>query len=410
MNSTNIQELENERYQLIEKIKDLEMKKSNIESESQRKDDKVNEMVSKVSQYQSKLQEYRERAKLENKSVCELFRKFASILREVELSHQNTIDYITKILHGLAIAKDHDLTDFSFFDCRQALEDLLSSKTTQTFKKIDVSRLKKGLVSGLGGFDGHETFRLFDQTYKTLQSRLENCGVSAQEIAHLSSRFDAHQQAVNEQTSAMLRNGSFRPSVNLDESICQRSKLDESCVFADGLATDRSTRKLAPQHSRVFSLRDESVLEEGPGDFLESPKMKTSLSRGLAQEESALSLKLQTANLYHGKLEEKSAEMKKLVEAKKKALADLEESSTGLEIDLEACFEELEDLETQCLTLENYITMAKRNKSQLQSQASANRTRLTGLISEMTSQQCSSMNNKIASLSEKTSTNMRPVC
>ena len=193
---TVVADLEKEKYDLLEKVKSLEIAKGMVESESQRKDDKLKELATKVAAYSIKLVEYRDRSKMEQKNICALIRRFAETLKQVHTANQITVDYVTRVFHGLAIQRDLEISDFGLFDVKTALESLCSTENSSIFKKIDFTKMKDSIMKGfLEGPNLKEANRLFESTYRTLLTRMERCQTSTSEIAMLCSNFESHRHA-----------------------------------------------------------------------------------------------------------------------------------------------------------------------------------------------------------------------
>ena len=125
-----VTELEKEKYDLLEKIKELECSKTVIQSDDKRKDDKLVEFASKLNLANTKIASMKEKSKTEHKNICTLIKKFASVLKKVQANSQASVEYMTKIFHGLAIQKEFDVTDIPVFDAKQAIVDLCGSESS----------------------------------------------------------------------------------------------------------------------------------------------------------------------------------------------------------------------------------------------------------------------------------------
>lgn len=284
---TMVAELEKEKYDLLEKVNSLEIAKGMVESESQRKDDKLKELAIKVTAYSLKLVEYRDKSKVEQKNICALIRRFAETLKQVHTANQTTVDYVTRVFHGLAIQRDYDINDFSLFDVKSALETLCSTENSSVFKKIDFTKMRDSIMKGfLEGPNLKEASRLFESTYKTLLTRMERCQTSTSEIAMLCTNFESHKNLMKENNALLRSSTMMRDSlnlnssrINLDDSIMYKSsRLDESLI----LGNDNSLRMLSDinersnkKHMKRFSIGDDSMIELETNDQLdESPKRK----------------------------------------------------------------------------------------------------------------------------------------
>lgn len=358
---TTVGELEKEKYELLEKVKELEIAKTNVESDSKRKDHKLSELAIKVTQYATKLTEYKERSKNEQKNICGLVRRFASTLKEVNNSNHSVIEYVTKIFHGLAIQKEVDLGDLSLFDAKAAVNTLCGEQSSTIFKKIDWVKLKGTIMQNFGEIPNtKDAIKLFASTYKTLLARMESCQTSSSEVAMLCNNFEAHKNLMRESNALLRSSNVMRDSINLnssrinlnDSAYFGSSRLDESLVgFGD--ETERSARK----HMKRLSINNDSFLEVDTHDpFEASPRRKsmlvnTSLNLDdqnkqhfmrMVNEESTLQLNVFSGGLYNTKLEEKTLELKEMIEAHKKKLSELKSQKEILERSVEESFMELE--------------------------------------------------------------------
>lgn len=373
----NIEDIENEKYRLIEKLKNLEIEKNNIESESKRKDDKLKEALEKLSICQSKVLSTREKTKLEQKAVCNLYKAFGLVLHRVNSYNQRVVEYITKIFHSLAIQRELDITGFELFDVRQQMEELFSEDMTSNFKKVDWTKLKDLVLSGLKEISTFkESSKFFEVTYKSLLKRMDSCTQSNAELVNLCSKFECTKNLMKE-NNALLRSSTFkapnndpnRSSMNLDDSsVFRAARLDESS-FVGGNESFRQTNETQGDRSHRNNQRRSSMLNEDSvvmdfenADFLEEKTPMKSRTRSsmqfttgmrfqddhknaffiAADEEATLNMNLFCSNLINTKLEDKIADLQESIGNKKKELQSMTEERTELEKQLEESFYELD--------------------------------------------------------------------
>ena len=274
--ATTVDQLEREKYILLEKVKNLEIAKSMAESDSKRKDDRCTEMAQKVTQLTTKLNSYREKSKAEQKSICSLFRKFGKILKKVQEANQGTIEYITKIMQGLSLQLDYDLPQFSLFDPKTEFAAIFDNETIKSFPKIEFGKLQSTIMTEFIDRPNYkETGRLYESTYRTLLGRMENCQTSAHELASLKNNFEDHKTLMKD-TNALLRGNTMRGSMDLsssrvfngDDSNFMRSsfRLDESIVGChnESFRATADGSVIRRHGERRLSVLDESVIDGEP--------------------------------------------------------------------------------------------------------------------------------------------------
>lgn len=372
----NIEEIENEKYRLIEKLKNLEIEKNNIESESKRKDDKLKEALEKLAVCQSKVLSTKEKTKLEQKAVCNLYKAFGLVLHRVNTYNQKVVDYITKIFHSLAIQRELDITDFELFNVRQQMQELFSEEMASNFKKIDWSKLKDLVLGSLKELNSFkDSSKFFEMTYKSLLKRMDSCTQSNAELVNLCSKFECTKDLMKE-NNALLRSSTFKSSndvnrcpMNLDDSsVFRSSRLDESSFVGINESfkqpfENKGDRSHRANQRRSSMLNDDSVVMElETADMLEEKTPMKSKTRSsihfmpgmrfqddhkiafmsAADEEATLNMNLYCSSLINTKLEDKIAELQESIKCKKKELNSMVEERTELENQLEESFYELD--------------------------------------------------------------------
>ncbi len=372
----NIEDIEKEKYRLIEKLKNLEIEKNNIESESKRKDDKLKEVLEKLSVCQSKILSTKEKTKLEQKAVCNLYKAFGLVLHRVNTYNQKVLEYITKIFHSLAIQRELDITDFELFNVRQQMEELFSDDMANNFKKIDWNKLRDLVMGNLKELKSFEdSSKFFEMTYRSLLKRMDSCTQSNAELVNLCNKFECTKDLMKE-NNALLRSNTFKPSndinrssLNLDDSsVFRTSRLDESSYSGMNesfrqTCENRGDRSQRNNQRRFSMLNDDSVVMELDNtEYLgEKTPMKSKTRSSIqfmtgmrfqedqkmvfmtaADEEATLNMNLYCSNLINTKLEDKISELQESIKNKKNELSSMIEERTELEKQLEESFYELD--------------------------------------------------------------------
>ena len=400
-----VSDLEQEKYKLLEQVKSLELSSSQIESESKRKDDKLKEFISKLSAAHLKIQGYKDRLKDENKAVCGLVRKVGEIMRQVVVSNQNVVAYITRVFHGLAIQKETELGNLELFDPSEVFNGVFSDEFVNAFKKIDMKKLKTNVMTGWPeGPNLKEAVKLFDSTYSTLLTRMQSCNTSFAELTSLRHTFDSHAHLMRQSTDLLRQhNPATAPSPPV-ATAQQHCVLDDSIAYssrgprlADDSLHTAPRRSRHHQHSRTFTLDcDQSLLETDFGGLcepLDSPhaggggagggtshrpplppghderwsgdeRRKQQVHR-LVDEDTTLSLDLCLAKTYEHKLEAKVKSLQGAVETKRKEVETMRSKRVELERELEEAFGELESLEVHCVELGNSLAVLSNNQVSL---------------------------------------------
>jgi hypothetical protein len=291
--------------------------------------------------------------------------------------NQRVVEYITKIFHSLAIQRELDITGFELFDVRQQMEELFSEDMTSNFKKVDWTKLKDLVLSGLKEISTFkESSKFFEVTYKSLLKRMDSCTQSNAELVNLCSKFECTKNLMKE-NNALLRSSNFkapnndpnRSSMNLDDSsVFRAARLDESS-FVGGNESFRQTNETQGDRSHRNNQRRSSMLNEDSvvmdfenADFLEEKTPMKSRTRSsmqfttgmrfqddhknaffiAADEEATLNMNLFCSNLINTKLEDKIADLQESIGNKKKELQSMTEERTELEKQLEESFYELD--------------------------------------------------------------------
>lgn len=262
-----INELEQERYKLIEKVKSLELAKAAVESDSARKDEKLKELFTKCNQFHSKLMEYKERNKEEQKEICNLFRKVGDIFKNISAWDKFYLEFITKIFHGLAFKKPVDFNELELFDHKAAFSSLFDDEAKKKFSKIDLGKLEDSILKGFSKkCDIAESRQFFGSSYNKIVSWLEKTDESRQalDLSVICNEFETQKKLIQE-NSELLRHNTNRSFANhLDESAHYRS----NSFYEDGRSSFRSSVVL-PDNDKLYrsTLLEESSIFDSRMDF-----------------------------------------------------------------------------------------------------------------------------------------------
>ena len=275
-----IEDLERDKYQLLEKVKALEMGKSSQEADLKRSHQRLKDSNEKLNLLTTKYEKFKEKQKVEQKNICGLFRCFTGVLKKTSEANVTVMEYLSKIFHGLAIQRDTDLKELKLFDGRAALETVFNDELVKSFQKIEIGKLRSQCLASFGeAQDFSEKFQLFDTTYKSLLKRMQSGQGNNAELALLVSSFEQQRNLMKENNALLRSNnrGSIdlgRVGGNLDESIHYRSNsmVDDSLLLA-GDVTDRSIMARRPSHIPI-SCEESSMILDQEESILASPKKR----------------------------------------------------------------------------------------------------------------------------------------
>lgn len=277
--ASTIDQLEREKYELIRQKKELEIAKSNIESDSRRKDDKLNELTASLKEKTLKLNLLREKSKTENKNVLQLIRRFAGVLKTAANRNKDLVNYFTKLLQGLSLQIQHDLPEFSLFDAKAELAGLFDKELADSFVKIEFGKLKAAVLRDFEETpQSKELGRLYESTYLILLDRMKHCQVAAHEMAAMKQNFEAHSSLVKD-TNALLRSNNMRGSLDLSTACYADNSCLRSSLLLDESALGNDSFRLPVGKDRRLSVLDDSVVDGEASVLLdETPRKRKTIS------------------------------------------------------------------------------------------------------------------------------------